>query len=965
MGKASEVSSILKTFLCVSILLFFSNIYAQVEVGKSGTTKISGQIISPTSGIIGVKFYRDFISRTEEVFDIPLMNSKFSITFKLNHSSPVFLIYDGEEIPLYLDPGDDLFVNAQGYNFMKSITFAGRGAGKSRFLKNIDKVFLEKNADYVFYELVEREPMDFRKYMDRLHQKMQGFYQSLNYEMTKDFSPEFKDFVKADMDYWYAYNLLRYRVVNPLSNGIYEPVELPMEYYSFLDNLLISNDKAITNTYYLFFIDQYIAFHNHLLDTKSELSFLRKSLMVNVPSMLVFKEPNMPPILEEARQGTTLKYLDEKSDFKSIIQIKNEIKEDFWYQVKTTNGEIGWVHGGGVMMEFLDNNSIASRLPFPENSKYRNVYKMFSGKTLYHILAMDLFWNLSNVSEEKLEQKTMDFIEINPFQNYDSILYCKIQKDLDLPSFSESILKVVSDVRFESGNRSVKLLANTSQKALVGSPTPRVLTQEFQKTILAKGSQEKNKSKKESDPSKLKRNHQSEYVNIDPRPADRVTTLSSISGRIDFPIGVKPSLLIYSDPITFQEIVHELEVNEQNNFELSLNLSEPAIGVFMYGKEKVNVYIEPGDLMQIKFSGDDFLQSLQFAGKGSAHNNYLKEREMRFSHMENDARKQAEALHEIHYTQLLERIKIDKNNFLKSSKFASQFSNRFKVFAQADVDYWHAYMMLIYPWEYGFSNNMDGAKKLPKSYYNFLQTLPASVEGALPNSNYAYFLDQFIEYQSEQLENSLLSTDQLIEKYLKGEPAAYFKAKKLSIACKRGRAKKEGENINSFIENNSFEIYNDVLRLVYNEAKGLQVGMDAPNFKLKDINGNKVGLSELKGKVIYLDFWATWCSPCLIQMKNSKSWKTKFNKKDVVFLYLSLDKNKTAWETYVKSNDTPGIHLIASGGDVYKSQIAKLYKVKKLPSYFLIDKNGKIVSKSDQGKNTTSVEEKILELLRD
>ena len=40
------------------------------------------------------------------------------------------------------------------------------------------------------------------------------------------------------MDYWYAYNLLRYRIENPLSNGIYEPKELPMEYYSFLDNLV-------------------------------------------------------------------------------------------------------------------------------------------------------------------------------------------------------------------------------------------------------------------------------------------------------------------------------------------------------------------------------------------------------------------------------------------------------------------------------------------------------------------------------------------------------------------------------------------------------------------------------------------------------------------------------------------------------------------------------------------------------
>jgi len=78
-----------------------------------------------------------------------------------------------------------------------------------------------------------------------------------------------------------------------------------------------------------------------------------------------------------------------------------------------------------------------------------------------------------------------------------------------------------------------------------------------------------------------------------------------------------------------------------------------------------------------------------------------------------------------------------------------------------------------------------------------------------------------------------------------------------------------------------------------------------------------------------------------------------------------LDKNKTAWENFVKSNDTQGTHLIASGGDVYKSQIAKLYKVKKLPAYFLIDKNGKIAFKPERGKNITRVEDKIGELLQD
>lgn len=965
MEKAIAISSILKLFVFATVMLFCTNLQAQVEVRKNGLTKVSGQILFTTSKTIGIKFYSDFISRGEEVYDIPIVENKFSITFQLNYSTPIFLVYDGEEIPLYLDPGDNLYVNAQGNDFSRSITFAGQGAGKSRYLKNLRNVFSERNSDDVFYELVERDPMDFRRYMDRLYQKVLNFHLNLNYQIKKDFSAEFEEYIRADIDYWYAYNLLRYRVEHPLSNGISDPIELPADYYSFLDEIMISNENALSNANYLFFLDQYLAFRNHLLDTDSDVSFLSNNFKVSVSSMLIFKEPNSPPILAEVKKGSPLKYSGKRTDYTSDIQIKGEIKNDYWYQVTTNQGHIGWVHGAGVQKESLENNSMQSKLSFSSDSKLKNVYQFFSGKPLYHILANDLYWNLSNLTPLKREERINDFIAINPYQNYDSILYYSFYQNLEIPPSAEAIIKIAQDINFQSIDGAVKILANNPKENLIGPPAPVKLETSRENLIAEKGATSRTESPKNNIKIPARKYAASDYVSIDPRPAKRSTKLSSISGRIDFPSGVKPSLLIYSDPITFQEIIHEFEVNEMNTFELSLNLAEPAIGVFRYGKQEVPLYLEPGDLMQIKFSGKNFLHSLQFAGKGAAHNNYLKEQTLRFSRMEKDARKQAEFLSEHRYTQLMDKIKLEKNGFLKSSRFAAQFSERFKVFAQADIDYWYAYLRLNYPWEYGFANGMDGPMKMPKSYFKFLQELSVSAEGVLPNANYAYFLDQFIEYQSEQVENKKLTDHQLIEKYLSGEPAAYFLAKKYSIACKRGKAKMEGQNIKSFIEDNPYEIYNDVLRLVYNEAKGLEVGMMAPNFTLKDVQGKEISLHDLKGKVVYLDFWATWCSPCLMQMKNSKSWKSKFQNEEVVFLYLSLDKNKTTWENFVKNNKTKDLHLIASGGDVYKSQVAKLYKVKKLPTYFLIDKNGRIAFQPERGQNITRVEEKIIELLRE
>ncbi|HFC00643.1 MAG TPA: AhpC/TSA family protein [Phaeodactylibacter sp.] len=576
------------------------------------------------------------------------------------------------------------------------------------------------------------------------------------------------------------------------------------------------------------------------------------------------------------------------------------------------------------------------------------MYKLFCGKTLFYILANDLYWNTTNLSSEKLLQKLDNYIELNPYEQFDSILLYTLQENNPQLKSRTKIVQNI-DILTPPSPR-VELAMGPTLTQVIDNPkggSPSVSKPVKKKKIF------KNRSFQPKEP----------FLDIDARPADRPTTLSAISGKIKNPTGAKLILMFYSDPITLEEIVHELDLKANGTFELSLNLAQPAIGVLKYGKQRADIYLEPGDLIQVRFSGNDFLETLQFAGKGAAHNNYLKDKKIKFQQSDKKTRKEAEKLKEAAYKKWVEKNKKEKNNFLNHSRYLSKFSDKFKKYATAEVEYWAAFMLLNYRWEYPLSNNMDAPMDLSKEYLTFLDSISVSQNGALPNLNYTYFLDQFFEYETDQPENKDLNMNQLIDKYLTDEPAAYFKAKKLAIACKRGKARKEAKNIAAFIENNPYEIYNDVLRLVYNEAKGLQVGRDAPDFTLTDVNGKEVMLSEFKGKVVYLDFWATWCSPCLHQMKNSKIWKSSFKNKDVVFIYVSLDKNRTSWEKFIKNNNPQGIHLIASGGDVYKSQIAKLYKVKKLPAYFLIDKQGKIAFKPERGKNITRVQDKIQMLL--
>jgi peroxiredoxin len=148
------------------------------------------------------------------------------------------------------------------------------------------------------------------------------------------------------------------------------------------------------------------------------------------------------------------------------------------------------------------------------------------------------------------------------------------------------------------------------------------------------------------------------------------------------------------------------------------------------------------------------------------------------------------------------------------------------------------------------------------------------------------------------------------------------------------------------------------------EPKGIQevYGKPAPNFKLDNLDGGKTSLSDLKGKVVYMDIWATWCRPCLEEMKKGKKLKEAFaDNKDVVFLYVSIDKEEQKWKNYVKSNHISGVHLISREGT--EEGILERYDVPYIPRFVLIDKEGNIVQYEAKAPSDVSLVQDIKALL--
>ncbi|GAB2771810.1 hypothetical protein GCM10027275_13260 [Rhabdobacter roseus] len=151
----------------------------------------------------------------------------------------------------------------------------------------------------------------------------------------------------------------------------------------------------------------------------------------------------------------------------------------------------------------------------------------------------------------------------------------------------------------------------------------------------------------------------------------------------------------------------------------------------------------------------------------------------------------------------------------------------------------------------------------------------------------------------------------------------------------------------------------------YQQWVALSAGQPAPDIRGITPDGKAFSLRELRGKVVYVDVWATWCGPCVEQFLHAKKVKKQFEGNDLVaFLYVSIDQNEDEWKKYLRENpDLKGVHIIQNPEVEGTSSISKDYMVWGIPRYFLIDPQGKIVSSDAVRPSSGEVEKEIRKVL--
>ena len=117
---------------------------------------------------------------------------------------------------------------------------------------------------------------------------------------------------------------------------------------------------------------------------------------------------------------------------------------------------------------------------------------------------------------------------------------------------------------------------------------------------------------------------------------------------------------------------------------------------------------------------------------------------------------------------------------------------------------------------------------------------------------------------------------------------------------------------------------------------------EAPDFTAKDINNNTISLRQYRNKYVLINFWATWCVPCVQEFPALNKITANIPEDKLVRIFITQDKEMAVLEKSMKKYDLTGIHLFAD------SQLIKKYKAAAIPQVYLIDKEGKIIYDRDE-----------------
>ncbi|MDO7853813.1 TlpA family protein disulfide reductase [Hymenobacter convexus] len=378
---------------------------------------------------------------------------------------------------------------------------------------------------------------------------------------------------------------------------------------------------------------------------------------------------------------------------------------------------------------------------------------------------------------------------------------------------------------------------------------------------------------------------------------------------------------------------------------------------FYYARQHASLYLQPGDDVRMTLDFPTFDENIRFTGRGADANNYLAQSLWRFEFGPGAAAARPQPTTTAgQMRQLANAFRQTRRNFLASYAKAHPLPAELQRNELLDIDLGWAISLLEYPGAYRSLAKQEPV--LPATYFDFLQQLPLKKfdqylgeRGGKGNTAVLRFLTS---YANRLNPSGVLSPDPAEAPRHYALAQADFGPNPASIdrAMAQFYLWKLDSNLDgvlaaypTFVSHNRDSTTARTLRILIGRQLAVREGSPAPAFTLLNNAGQKVSLADLRGKVVYLDFWGTWCAPCMKEMPASIELKKQFEGRDVAFVFISVGDKEDKWQKVLAAErftSPNSIHLRSPEGN----DVANRYQVTGYPTYWLIGRDGGVITRT-------------------
>ncbi len=360
-----------------------------------------------------------------------------------------------------------------------------------------------------------------------------------------------------------------------------------------------------------------------------------------------------------------------------------------------------------------------------------------------------------------------------------------------------------------------------------------------------------------------------------------------------------------------------------------------------YGKSKLNfLYLQAGYNLSLKIDGNSE-DSLKITGKGSEENIYF----IKVADLDEKIGIFKQPSYYCKFLNEADFLKLNDSIYDLSKKLLEEYKNKLdkEFFFIQDKNLEYDKLCRIQRYEYfnTYYYEHDTPFKVSENYPNPYENIDFSNPKLAKVSSYIKLLERYINsFEDSDTTNEYLTIKKLVraDTLIKNE-----EIKKSFIINHAIEFLESTEHLDSLYGMLKTMITKEEalknIEKTYQDLKKIAKGNPAPAFNLKDINGNMVSLESLKGNVVYIDVWATWCGPCRGEIPHLKKLEKEMRGQDIKFVSMCVWDKENKWKEFVAKHEMEGIQLYASRDEL---SFVEAFHIKGIPHFIIVDKQGLI-----------------------